>query len=448
MFSQLSNRFTEIFKHLSGNSQLSEKNVQSAVKAVQQALIEADVAIEVIEPFIQKVQTHALGAKVVGQLKPEEVFKKAVHDCLIEVLSEGSDARLNLATKPPAVILVCGLQGSGKTTTCAKLAHHLKQTQSVMLVSTDVNRPAAIEQLKVLAEQIHVECFPSQSHLTPTDLATQALKAADQASVDVLIVDTAGRLHIDDALMDEVKTLHQQLNPIETLFVMDSMTGQDAARSAAAFKQYLPLTGTIVTKVDGDSRGGAALSARMITQVPIKFMGISERIENGLQPFDAARTASQILDMGDIVGLVETVERNVDADSAKKMAQKMNRGIFTLDDFNQQIGQMQKMGGIHALVSKMPGAQQMSQQLANTQPDQTLKQTQAIIQSMTRQEKQYADLIKGSRKRRIANGSGTDVPAVNRVLKQFKQMQKMMKKFKGGQLKKMLAQFQSPEQGN
>ncbi|MBM93131.1 MAG: signal recognition particle protein [Legionellales bacterium] len=445
MFNQLSNRFTQAFKQLSGQHELSEKNIQSAIEAVHQALIEADVAIEMINPFIEQVKSSALGQAVVGSLKPDQVFKKAVHDHLIQYLKPESDRTLNLSAKSPKVILVCGLQGTGKTTSCAKLAHHLKNQHTVMLVSTDVHRPAAIDQLKVLADQIEVTCYPSDPQHTPSTLAQNALNEAKKNGTDVLIVDTAGRLHIDASLMSELQSIHQTLNPIETLFVMDSMTGQDAARSAAAFKAHLPLTGTILTKVDGDSRGGAALSARMITHTPIYFMGISERIEDGLQPFDPHRIADQMLDMGDIVGLVETVEKHVDKKTAQSMAKKIRKGIFTLDDFSQQITQMQKMGGLQNLLGKMPGAQHMSQQLAHAQPDEALKYTQAIIQSMTQQEKQHADLIKGSRKRRIATGSGTSIPQVNQVLKQFKQMQKMMKKLKGGNLKQMMQNFQPPK---
>ena len=445
MFNQLSTNLSQVFKRLSGNHTLTEQNITNALHEVKRALIEADVAMEVITPFMQQVQTQALGADVSGQLKPGEVFKKIVYDTLINLLDQGGSTALNLASKPPAVILLCGLQGSGKTTTCAKLAHWLsKEKKSVMMVSTDVYRPGAIEQLNVLANQLDITCCPSSTDEQPIAIAKRALKTADTACVDVLLVDTAGRLHIDDAMMKEVQALHKTLTPIETLFVMDSMTGQDAAHSAKTFHQSLPLTGTILTKVDGDSRGGAALSTRMLTQTPIKFIGVSEHITDGLQAFDAQRCADQILDMGDVVGLVASMEKHIDQEAAKKLGKKMKKGQFNFEDFAQQLMQMQNMGGMTSLMEKLPGAQQYAAQIAEANADASLKQTLAIIQSMTRKEKHHPDLISGRRKRRIANGSGTDIPAVNRTLKQFKQMQKMMKKAKGGNLQKMMAKFIPP----
>lgn len=445
MFNNLSDRLTSTFKKLSGNNKLSEKNVAEALTEVKRALIEADVALEVITPFIDKVKNQAIGADVINQLKPGEVFKKIIHDGLVDILSQGSNAALNLASKPPAVILMCGLQGAGKTTTCAKLAYWLQQQKkTVLMVSTDVNRPGAIEQLNILGQQLNIDCCEASTSDTPLQIAERALKTAKKNLTDVLIVDTAGRLHIDQSLMTEVSQLHTLLKPTETIFVMDSMTGQDAAHSAKAFSNQLPLTGTILTKIDGDSRGGAALSARVITNTPIKFIGDSEHIKSGLKPLDAQRLADQILDMGDVVGLVETLEKHVDEAAAKKLEKKLRKGQFDMNDFVQQIQQMQKMGGMSGLMSKMPGAKQYADQIAQAKPDQQLKYTLAIIQSMTRQEKHQPDLISGRRKRRIANGSGTDIPTVNRTLKQFKQMQKMMKKAKGGNLQKMMSKFMPP----
>lgn len=439
MFSQLTDRITKVIKNISGKGKLTEENMKDALREVRMALLEADVALPVIKQFLEEIQVTAMGQEVLTSLDPGQVFVKIVHDELIKVMGEANET-LNLSAQPPVVILMAGLQGSGKTTTTAKLAKWLKDNQkkSVMLASTDIYRPAAIHQLETLSKQIEVNFFPSDISQNPVDIAKEAVRAAKQQVVDVLILDTAGRLHIDDDMMAEIKAIHAATRPIETLFVVDSMTGQDAANTAKAFNAALPLTGVILTKADGDARGGAALSIRYITDKPIKFIGVGEKID-ALQPFYPDRIASRILGMGDILTLVEEAKTKIDEKEAKKMAKKMQKGHFDLEDYRNQLSQMGKMGGVASLLDKLPGMGSLPTGMKDKVNDKMFVQIGAIIDSMTRKERRYPDIIRGSRKRRIAVGSGTQIQDVNRVLKQFYQMQKMMKKMgsKGGMLKMM-----------
>ena len=440
MFESLTERLSRAFKSLSGQSRFTEENTQQALREVRLSLLEADVALPVIKQFIDNVKDKALGQEVDLHLKPDQALVKLVHDELVHVLGD-TRAELNFKTQPPAVFLMAGLQGSGKTTSTAKLARYLKETENkkVMLVSVDVYRPAAIEQLKLLANQLGVEFFDAHSQENPLTIAKNALESAKKQYMDVVIFDTAGRLHIDADMMNEIKALHQTVNPIETLFVVDSMTGQDAANTAKAFHEALPLTGVILTKTDGDARGGAALSVKQITGQPIKFMGIGEKIE-ALEPFYPDRVASRILGMGDLLSLIEEVERKADKQVSEKLAKKIQKGkSFDLEDFKQQLLQMNNMGGISGMMSKLPGMGQLPQQAMNQMNDKVTNQTVAIINSMTKLERRVPKIIVGSRKRRIANGSGTQIQDVNRLLKQFEQMQKMMKKFsKPGAMKQMM----------
>lgn len=441
MFETLTERLTRTFKNLRGQGRLTEENVQHALREVRLSLLEADVALPVIKEFIEQVKQKALGQEVLTELNPDQAFVKIVHDELIHIMGD-ERAELNFKTQPPAVFLMAGLQGSGKTTSTAKLARYLKESENkkVMVVSVDVYRPAAIQQLKVLAEQIDVTFFPAEAHEEPLAIAKKALDTAKKQYVDVLLVDTAGRLHIDTDMMNEIKGLHQVLHPIETLFVVDSMTGQDAANTAKAFHETLPLTGVILTKTDGDARGGAALSVRQITGKPIKFIGSGEKVE-ALEPFHPERIASRILGMGDILTLIEEVERKADKQASEKLAKKLKKGkSFDLEDFKQQLLQMNNMGGIAGMMSKLPGVSQMMPQQAMKQvSDKAMAQTIAIINSMTPKERRIPKLIVGSRKKRIALGSGTQIQDVNKLLKQFEQMQKMMKKFtKPGGMQKMM----------
>jgi signal recognition particle subunit SRP54 len=448
MFESLSQRLTSTLKRLTGTGRLTEQNIRDTLQEVRTALLEADVAVSVIDPFIAQIQEKAVGQTVLQSLKPGEALIKVVNDELVDLLG-GTSTGLNLATQPPAVILMAGLQGSGKTTTTAKLANFLKtrQNKKVMVTSADVYRPAAIEQLKTLAGQIDVHYFPSDTSQSPVAIATAALQHAKSQLMDVVIVDTAGRLHIDDEMMQEIKTLHQAVNPIETLFVVDSMTGQDAVHTAKAFNDALPLTGVVLTKTDGDARGGAALSIRQITGKPIKFVGIGEKID-ALDAFYPDRMASRILGMGDIVSLVEDVQRKVDQQQSEKLTKKFIKGKeFDLEDFRSQLQQMRNMGGLGALVSKLPGMGQLSQAAQNAVNDKQMTQMEAIICSMTPKERRYVHLINGSRKRRIATGSGTQIQDVNRLLKQFMQMQKMMKKLKGGGMMKMMQRMKGMAPG-
>ena len=431
MFDTLSDRLRATVKSLRGQSRLTEDNIEDALREVRRALLEADVALPVVRAFVDSVRAKAVGTEVLTSLSPGQVVIKLVHDELVELMGT-SNAALDLTTRPPAVVLMAGLQGSGKTTTVAKLAVFLKDREArrVMVTSADIYRPAAIEQLRSLAEQVEVEFFPSTPEMQPEAIAQDALEAARRQGADVLIVDTAGRLHVDAELMDEIKRVHAVLDPIETLFVVDSMTGQDAVNSAKAFDKALPLTGVVLTKTDGDARGGAALSVREVTGKPIKFLGTGEAVAD-LEAFHPDRVASRILGMGDVLTLVEEVEQKLDRDKAEKMARKLKRGRgFSLDDLKDQIQQMQKMGGISSLMTKLPGVDELPQGALDQVDDRQTLRMIAIIDSMTPAERKRPDIIRGSRKRRIAGGSGTQIQDVNRLLKQFNQMQKMMKKMK------------------
>ena len=439
MFENLSGRLNDTIKRLRGQARLSEDNIKEALRDVRMALLEADVALPVVKTFIEEVKTQAVGLEVSKSLTPGQAFIKLVNDELIKVMGESNEA-LDLSVTPPAVVLMAGLQGSGKTTSVAKLSKMLKEQhkKSVLVASCDIYRPAAIDQLKTLAAEVNVEFFPSKVDQNPVKIAKNALAEAKKRMIDVVIIDTAGRLHIDDAMMDEVKKIHSAINPVETLFVVDSMTGQDAANTAKAFNEALPLTGVVLTKTDGDARGGAALSIRQITGKPIKFLGVGEKT-NALEAFHPDRVASRILGMGDVVSLVEEAQRVVDQDEAAKMAAKFKKGKgFDLEDFRGQIQQMKKMGGISSMMDKMPGMGNVSADVKSQVNDKEVGRLEAIINSMTPQERRKPDIIKGSRKRRIAAGSGVQVQDVNRLLKQFNEMQKMMKKMQKGGMKKLL----------
>lgn len=443
MFENLSERLLRTVKNLRGQGRLTEDNIKEALREVRMALLEADVALPVVREFINRVRERAVGEEVLLSLTPGQVLIKIVHEELIRVMGE-ANAELNLRVQPPAVVLMAGLQGSGKTTSVAKLARWLKERQrkKVLVVSCDVYRPAAIEQLRKLAGEVGAEFFPSKPDQAPDAIAHQALEYARLHAIDVLIVDTAGRLHIDQEMMAEIKRLHTALNPIETLFVVDSMTGQDAATTAQAFNTNLPLTGVVLTKTDGDARGGAALSVRQITGKPIKFLGIGEKTA-ALEPFYPDRVASRILGKGDVLSLVEEMEQKVDKEKALKLAQKVQKGKgFDLEDFREQMEQMLNMGGIAGLLEKMPGFNVAPEALKDHNADKEVKRLIAIINSMTPQERRFPDIIKGSRKRRIATGSGNQIQDVNRLLKHFDQAQKVMKKMKGSGLMKMLRGFQ------
>lgn len=443
MFENLSERLLRTVKNLRGQGRLTEDNIKNALRDVRMALLEADVALPVVREFIDRVRNRAIGEEVLLSLSPGQVLIKIVHEELIRAMGE-SNSELNLRTQAPAVILMAGLQGSGKTTSAAKLARWLKEQQrkKVLLVSCDIYRPAAIEQLRKLAGEVSATFFPSDPSQAVETIARQALEHARTHAFEVLIVDTAGRLHIDAAMMAEIRQLHSALNPIETLFVVDSMTGQDAANTAQAFNNALELTGVVLTKTDGDARGGAALSIRHITGRPIKFLGVGEKTA-ALEPFFPDRVASRILGMGDVLGLVEEMERKVDKEKARKLAEKVQKGKgFSLEDFREQMQQMANMGGIAGLLEKMPGLDNASQALKQPGVDKEVQRLIAIINSMTPGERRFPDIIKGSRKRRIAAGSGTQIQDVNRLLKQFDQAQKMMKKLKGGGMMKMMRGLQ------
>ncbi|HEX5611745.1 MAG TPA: signal recognition particle protein [Burkholderiales bacterium] len=439
MLDNLTARLAKIVKQLRGEARLTEENIQDALREVRVALLEADVALPVVRDFIAAVKEKALGEEVVASLTPGQALIGVVHRELTRLMGE-QNAQLNLAVKPPAVILMAGLQGSGKTTTVGKLARLLKheQRKKVVVVSCDVYRPAAIEQLKTLAAQAGVDFVPSKPGDVPADIARSALEHARLRYYEVLIVDTAGRLAIDEQMMREIAELEKVLEPAETLFVVDAMQGQDAVNVARAFGAALPLTGVVLTKLDGDARGGAALSVRHVTGKPIKFAGVAEKL-TGLEPFHPGRMASRILGMGDIVSLVEEAHRQVDLHQAKRVAEKLAKGKgFDLEDFKQQIQQMNKMGGIAALADKLP-----AQLVGQIRPDQLqdgtqLRRIEGIINSMTPQERAKPEVIKASRKRRIASGAGVPVQEVNRLLNQFEQMQKMMKMMKGGNLQRMM----------
>ncbi len=439
-FNHLSERLNKVIKNLTGQGRLTEANIEETLRDIRIALLEADVALPVAKKFIDDVKVKALGKEVIESVKPGEMLIKLVHDELVIVMGEFNET-LNLKTQAPAIILMAGLQGSGKTTTVAKLARWLKETQkkSVMVASVDIYRPAAIDQLATLAQSVGVEFFPSDASQNPIHIASAAIQAAKNKVIDVLILDTAGRLHIDEEMMTEIKRLHAAIHPVETLFVVDSMTGQDAANTAKAFNDALPLTGVILTKTDGDARGGAALSIRQITGKPIKFMGIGEKID-ALEPFYPDRIASRILGMGDILSLVEQAERNLDKRKAEKLVKKIKKGkTFDLEDFRDQLKQIHQMGGVAGIMNKLPGVNQLPQHLKDQFQEKKIVEIEAIINSMTSKERRFPHLIKNSHKRRIAGGSGTSVQAVNQLLNQFAQMQKMMKKMfkKGGMMKLM-----------
>ena len=439
MLENLTGRLQGVIKNLRGQARLTEDNISDAMREVRMALLEADVALPVVKDFIAAVKQRAQGKEVLQSLTPGQAVIEVVNDELTELMGK-ANVGLNLAAVPPAIILMAGLQGSGKTTTSAKLAKLLKeQKKKVLLASADVYRPAAIEQLKTLAKQLEVECFDSNASQKPADIASATLDFAKRGYYDVVIFDTAGRLGIDEAMMAEIKALHAQLNPIETLFVVDAMQGQDAINTAKAFGDTLPLTGVILTKLDGDSRGGAALSVRHVTGKPIKFIGVSEKVD-GLEPFYPDRMASRILGMGDVLGLIEQAHKNVDMAEAQKLADKVKSGKnFDLDDFKAQMSQMRKMGGMGALMDKMPS--QIAGMAAKVDPneaDKSLRRIEGIINSMTPLERRKPEIIKATRKKRIADGSGVQVQEVNRLLKQFEETQKMMKMFSKGGMAKMM----------
>lgn len=439
MATALTEKFSRLVKTMSGQARITESNVQDMLREVRMALLEADVALPVVKDFIAAVKLRAQGKEVLQSLTPGQAVIEVVNDELTTLMGK-ANVGLNLAAVPPAIILMAGLQGSGKTTTSAKLAKLLKeQKKKVLLASADVYRPAAIEQLKTLAKQLEVECFDSNASQKPADIASATLDFAKRGYYDVVIFDTAGRLGIDEAMMAEIKALHAQLNPIETLFVVDAMQGQDAINTAKAFGDTLPLTGVILTKLDGDSRGGAALSVRHVTGKPIKFIGVSEKVD-GLEPFYPDRMASRILGMGDVLGLIEQAHKNVDMAEAQKLADKVKSGKnFDLDDFKAQMSQMRKMGGMGALMDKMPS--QIAGMAAKVNPDdadKSLRRIEGIINSMTPTERRKPEIIKATRKKRIADGSGVQVQEVNRLLKQFEETQKMMKMFSKGGMAKMM----------
>ena len=439
MFENLTDRLSATLKNLRGQGRLTEDNIKDTLREVRMALLEADVALPVVKDFISRVRERAVGQEVVKSVTPGQAFVKIVNDELVATMGEANE-ELDLSCQPPAVVMLAGLQGAGKTTTAGKLARFLKEQKNkkVMLVSADIYRPAAIDQLERLAEEVGVAFHPSSKDEDPVAIAEGAIDQARKQFADVVILDTAGRLHVDEDMMAEVGRLQKAVDPIETLFVVDSMTGQDAAKTAKAFNDALPLTGVILTKTDGDARGGAALSVRQITGKPIKFLGSGEKLK-ALEPFHPDRVASRILGMGDVVSLVEEAERTVDHEKAEKLVKKVKKGKgFDLDDLREQLEQMLKMGGMAGLMDKLPGMSNVPDSVKDQANDKEVRRMIAVIQSMTRRERRFPDLIKGSRKRRIAAGSGVQVQDVNRLLKQHQQMRKMMKKFKGGGMAKMM----------
>jgi signal recognition particle subunit SRP54 len=431
MFDNLTDRLSHSLRNITGSGRLTEDNIKDTLREVRMALLEADVALPVVKEFVERIREQALGQEVMQALSPGQAFVKIVHDELVRTMGEANES-LNLNAAPPAVILMAGLQGAGKTTTVGKLAKFLKEREKkkVLVVSADIYRPAAIKQLETVAADVGAMFFPSTPDQHPNDIARGAIAEGKLKFADVVIIDTAGRLHVDDEMMGEIKSLHAAINPVETLFVVDAMTGQDAANTAKAFNDALPLTGVILTKTDGDARGGAALSVRTITGKPIKFLGIGEKTD-ALEPFHPDRVASRILGMGDVLSLVEEVERKLDKDKAEKLAKKLKKGKgFDLQDLLEQFQQMRNLGGMGGLLDKLPGmnSAQVQQALAGGAPEKEMKKMEAIILSMTPAERHKPDLINGSRKRRIAAGSGTQIQDINRVLKQHAQMEKMMKK--------------------
>jgi signal recognition particle subunit SRP54 len=442
MFDNLTARLARSIEALRGKGRITDENVAETLREVRVALLEADVALPVVKTFIDGVKGKALGAEVASSLTPGQAFIGILHKELVELMG-GARAGFNLRAQPPIVVLLAGLQGAGKTTTAAKLARWLieREKKRVLLVSTDVRRPAAILQLQRLAEQVGANFFPSSSSEAPAKIASDALEQAKRGVFDVLIVDTAGRLHVDESLMDEMKEIDAAVHSTERLFVVDSMAGQDAVNAARAFGAALDLTGVILTKADGDARGGAALSVRNITGKPIVFMGVGEKTE-ALEPFDPERMASRVLGMGDVVSLVEQVHRQVDHEEAQRLAKKVVKGQgFNMADLKSQLEQLQKMGGVSALLDKLPAAAAQKGGVNADQGDRDLRRQIAIINSMTRKERRTPGIIDGSRRRRIAAGSGTQVQDVNRLMKQFLEMQRVMKSMKGGKLQRMLSAF-------
>ncbi|MDZ7924396.1 MAG: signal recognition particle protein [Marinagarivorans sp.] len=439
MFQNLSDRLSRSLSKITGKARLNHDNIQDTLREVRKALLEADVALPVVKEFVNLVRKRALGQEVSVALNPGQQFLKIVESELTSLMGEVNSS-LNLAAKPPAVVLMAGLQGAGKTTSVAKLAKYLqeKEKKKVMVVSVDIYRPAAIKQLETLAADVGAVFFPSTSDQSPIDIANGAIAQAKKVFADVLIVDTAGRLHIDDALMGEIKDLHAAINPIETLFVIDAMIGQDAVNTAKAFDEALPLTGVILTKADGDARGGAALSVRYVTGKSIKFLGVGEKID-ALEAFHPERMASRILGMGDIMSLIEQAESKLDKAKADRLVEKVKKGkAFDLEDLRDQLQQMQNMGGMASVLEKLPGMGNIAQMAEQANVGAQFKQMDAIINSMTPAERRDPEVLNGSRKRRITAGSGTDIQDLNRLLKQHKQMAKMMKKMKGGGMSKMM----------
>ena len=439
MFENLSSRLTTTLNALRGAGRLTEDQVKQASRELRMALLEADVALPVVREFIAKVRERAVGSEISGSMAPGQALLKIVQEELVAALG-GSQVELDLRAQPPAVILMAGLQGAGKTTTVGKLARWLrtKQNKKVLVVSADVYRPAAIEQLRVVAKQVEVECLPSEVGQNPVDIAKAALAEARKQYADILIVDSAGRTSVDQAMMDEIAALHAALEPAETLFVVDAMTGQDAANTAKAFAERLTLTGVVLTKVDGDSRGGAALSVRTVTGAPIKFLGVGEK-PDAFEAFHPDRIAARILGQGDVLSLIEETSGKLDHEKAKKFADKLRTSKrFDLEDFREQMQQMASMGDMQSLLAKLPGGAQLQAQVAQQNPEQQIRRSLAIINSMTAKERRQPELIKASRKRRIAGGSGMQVQDVNRLLKQFEQSRKMMKKFAGGGMAKLM----------
>lgn len=440
MFESLTQRLTKTLKNITGQGKITEDNIKETLREVRMALLEADVSLPVVKDFIADVKEKALGVEVNQALNPGQEFVKIVYEELKKVMGE-ENAELNLASQPPAIILMAGLQGAGKTTSVAKLSKFLKdkQKKKVMVVSADVYRPAAIEQLKTLAESVGVEFFASSVDQKPLDIVQKSLEEAKLKFMDVLIVDTAGRLHVDEEMMDEIKEIHSFLNPVETLFVVDAMTGQDAANTAKAFNDALPLTGVILTKMDGDARGGAALSVRKITGKPIKFIGSGEKVD-ALTPFYPERMASRILDMGDILSLVEELQSKVDRKQADKLVDKFKSGQdFDFDDFREQIVQMRNMGGMVHMLDKLPGMSSLPDEVKDKMDDKIIYRKEAIINSMTKKERRNPEIIKASRRKRIADGAGVDVSEVSKLIKEFTQMQHLMKRLKSkGGIRKML----------
>ena len=441
MLDNLTQRFGKIFKNIRGQTHLSEDNIKDALREVRLALLEADVALPIVKDFVNQVKERALGSEIADHLTPDQAFFGIVNEALVELMGKENSA-LNLSSQPPAVVLMAGLQGAGKSTTVGKLARLINEQdkkKKILLVSADVYRPAAIEQLRLLSEQVKADFFPSDTSQKPVEIALAAQDYAKKHFYDVLMVDTAGRLAIDQEMMDEIQAIHAAVNPVETLFVVDAMLGQDAVNTAQAFNEALPLTGVVLTKMDGDSRGGAALSVRQITGKPIKFIGIGEKI-SGLEPFHPDRIASRILGMGDVMTLIEDVQKGIDEETAAEMAKKLHRGKgFDLNDFKAQIQQMRNMGGLENLLSKMPGELgQMSKQIPAGTAEKAMGHVEAIINSMTPKERANPALLKASRKKRIAAGAGTTVQEVNKMLKQFEQSQQMMKMFSGRNMMKLM----------